>query len=98
VLVWIVFFDGFSAPAGEEDWLSAAVRRNTVNSTNLTSVGYNRESRVLEVEFHAGSVYRYRDVPPQVFEALIRAESKGRYFTRQIRGRYEFRRLQVRQR
>lgn len=79
--------------ASEEDWLSAVIVRDPVNSTNLTSAGYNLSARVLEIEFHSGSVYRYRGVPLSAFEALMKAESKGRYFTRQIRGRYEFSRI-----
>ncbi len=80
------------AAVGEEDWLSVSIERKTVHSTNLISFGYNRILRVLEIEFRSGGIYRYRDVTNEVFEALVNAESKGRYFSQHIRGRYEYHR------
>lgn len=81
-------------PAGEsEDWLGVPLQRNPVESTNLRSVGYQRAGRVLEIEFRSGNIYRYRDVPLSAFEALMKAESKGRFFAQRIRGQYEFRRM-----
>src|SRR5687768_2279843 len=79
--------------AAEDDWLFTVVKRESVNSTNLRSIGYHRGLRVLEIEFHSGSIYRYREVPLNAYAALIRADSKGRHFSRQIRGRYEFKRM-----
>jgi hypothetical protein len=81
------------AASGEEDWLTAWIERKPVDSTNLSAVGYNRSARVLEVEFRSGAVYRYREVPIEIYRSLADAESKGRYFIRSIRGRYEFRRM-----
>jgi hypothetical protein len=78
-----------AAGAGE-DWLAVVIHRDAVDSSNLVSAGYHRGAKVLEIEFQSGSVYRYRDVPLNAYEALMGAESKGRYFSRQIRGRYEF--------
>lgn len=66
------------------------IKRLAVDSTNLASAGYDRDSRVLEIEFKSGAVYRYLAVPPEVFENLLRAASKGRFFVREIRGKYEF--------
>jgi len=69
------------------------MRRRRVESTTLTSVGYESESQVLEVEFCSGAVYRYFEVPGKVHQALWNAESKGKYFNLHIRDQYEFRRL-----
>lgn len=82
-----------SAGAGEENWLSASVKREPVESSNLAGIGYNRGARVLEIEFRSGGIYRYREVPAEIYEGLLNAESKGGYFVRHIRGRYEFRRM-----
>ena len=83
----------FAAGASEENWLSAPLERKSVESSNLAGIGYNRSARVLEIEFRSGAVYRYREVPAEIYEGLLNAESKGGYFIRQIRGRYEFRRM-----
>ena len=81
----------------EEIRVARAVRieRVTVDSSSLASVGFAREVKVLEIEFRSGAVYRYLGVPLTVFEGLKKAESKGHYFTKSIRGKYEFCRVEV---
>jgi len=65
-----------------------------VDSTSLASVGYDRASAILEVQFRdSGDVYQYLDVPETTYRALLAAESLGRYFNREIRGRYEYERV-----
>ena len=56
----------------------------------MRSVGYEAGSRILEIEFQSGEVYQYLDVPQKVHGELIDAESKGRYFSSEIRHDYEF--------
>ena len=62
-------------------------------STNLTSVGYDRTTTTLEIEFRGGAVYLYRGVPHAIYLRLMSADSKGRYFAQQIRGRFPFQRV-----
>ena len=62
--------------------------RLPVDSSSLKSVDYNALEQALEVEFHHGAVYVYLDVPPDVFEELKAAESKGRFFNANIRDVY----------
>jgi hypothetical protein len=64
------------------------MRRRSVSSSAVASVGYDPKSRTLEVEFRSGSVYGYHEVPPEVFRGLMEAPSKGRYFASEIRGQY----------
>lgn len=66
-----------------------------VDSTTMRSVGYEARSRILEIEFDSGAVYQYLGAPARVYEQLIAAESKGRYFNREIRDRYQY--VEVRQ-
>lgn len=69
------------------------MRRTMVESSVIRAVGYDRRRRALEVEFHGGRVYRYRDVAESVFARFLAAASKGRFFNRHILGEYEFDRL-----
>ena len=46
----------------------------------MNSVGYDIESRILEIEFTGGVIYQYFDVPEDIYLDLMSAESKGRYF------------------
>ena len=63
--------------------------RLPVESSSLASVGYEPGTQRLEVEFRHGAVYAYSEVPQQVFDAFMTAESKGRFFNSEIRDRYE---------
>ena len=64
------------------------IARVPVESTALSSVGYSRYLQVLEVEFRSGGIYRYVDVPENVFHELMDAPSKTRYYNENVRGRY----------
>jgi hypothetical protein len=65
-------------------------KRQLVQSTTLTSVGYDPTLRVLELEFRSGEIYRYRAVPSTIYRELMAAESKGRFFSKNIRGKFPF--------
>lgn len=67
--------------------------RQPVSSSNIHSVGYEAESQTLEVEFHHGGIYRYANVPENVYQGLMQAGSIGSYFNRNIRDQYPTRRI-----
>ena len=46
--------------------------------------------RQLELEFRSGKRYLYFQVPSQCYRELLRADSKGGYFNRNIRNRFPF--------
>jgi len=69
------------------------VIRQSVCSSNIRSVGYESRTNILEVEFHSGSIYQYSGVPETVYQALMRAISKGSYFHDHIKDRYSFRQV-----
>jgi len=58
-------------------------------SSMMASVGYDAVARVLEIEFATGAVYRYFEVPLDVFQDLLDAPSQGRLFHNRIRGVFE---------
>ena len=62
--------------------------RNPVSSSDLRSVGYDQDSRILEIEFHGGRLYHYFDVPISEYSALMDSPSKGRYFHQRIKDVY----------
>ena len=65
----------------------------TVVSSNLAAVDYEPSSSELVVTFKSGRTYAYRPVPESVFNALLKASSKGRYFSAFIKDRYPTRRI-----
>ena len=66
------------------------ITRLYVKSSNLHSVGYDRDLKVLQVEFRSGGVYQYYDVPENIYFELLKAESKGRYLNSQIAFRFRY--------
>ncbi|NEP56004.1 MAG: KTSC domain-containing protein [Symploca sp. SIO2G7] len=63
-----------------------------VNSTAIRLIGYSVVTNTLRVIFRSGSGYDYSNVPVEVFEELLAAESIGTYF-QLIRATYQFERL-----
>ena len=84
---------GASPAQASPDAPATRVERVAVESSSLLTIGFARETRVLEIEFRSGATYRYLGVAPAVFEELKKAESKGRYFAQFIRGKYDFQRI-----
>ena len=62
-----------------------------VSSSNLSSVGY--ENGTLYIRFHNGRLYAYYNVPVSEYEALMSADSHGKYFNANIRNLYDYRRI-----
>ena len=59
-----------------------------VNSTSIREVGYNGST--LAVRFHTSdTIYTHPRVPYSVYLGLMRAESMGAYYNKNIRGRYK---------
>jgi hypothetical protein len=66
------------------------VKRSPVESSSIASVGYDRATSTLEVEFISGETYAYHDVPEDIYHRLIIAESKGRFVNYEIKPNYAF--------
>lgn len=69
------------------------MNRQSVESSNLASIGYDVENEILEIEFNHGGVYQYFDVSMHVYEELMDADSHGVYFSANIRNDYEYQKM-----
>ena len=69
------------------------MERIRVRSSNISSIGYDADSRTLEVEFNSGSIYQYSQVPEMVYDGLMGARSYGTYFNGNIRDNYPTRQM-----
>ena len=81
-----VLADPASAP--EPAGIVSRIKRVPVESTALATVGYSKKLRVLEIEFRNGAIYRYLEVAPEVYESLLNARSKARFYDQNIRHKY----------
>lgn len=67
------------------------VEMQCVRSSNIVAVGYDK--RKLYVEYKRGT-YVYKDVPKDKYDALLKAESKGKYLCANIKGSYDYERVE----
>lgn len=61
-----------------------------VESSVLQAAAYAENQAVLYLLFRSGEVYRYFDVPGWQYQEFLAADSKGRYFGRNIRGQFRY--------
>ena len=69
------------------------MKRQEVDSSNIDAVGYDETTQTLEIEFRNG-VYQYEDVPEDVYEDLMGADSIGGFFHECIRDVYPCSRIE----
>ena len=62
----------------------------TIRSSMLKSISYDEVEEVLTIIFANGGEYNYFDVPKEIFNELINAESEGKYFTAHIKNKYKY--------
>ena len=77
-----------SADPNDRTAIVSHIRRVPVQSTALATVGYSKRLRALEIEFRNGAIYRYLDVDPETYDALLNARSKARFYDNNIRHKY----------
>ena len=66
----------------EDNWIP-------VESSFITHVSYYEPLGMFEIKLKDGSKYSYKNVPKKVFKGFLRATSKGEYFNKVIRSKYE---------
>lgn len=68
-----------------------------VESSNIKAIGYDPFDRILKVVMKRfpNIMYEYKDVPLHVFQLMEKAESKGKYFVTDIKGKYDYQKVEV---
>jgi len=67
------------------------MKRIAVDSSSVSSIGYDSATFELEVEYRNGRCYRYLQVPVAAYRLLLRAPSIGEFLNKQIKPRFEAR-------
>ena len=66
------------------------VKMYKVDSSQISSVGYSPDTETMYVEFKNGQVYRYLEVPENVFNNLKNSSSPGRFFLSSVKQYYDY--------
>lgn len=64
------------------------IEMKPVESSNIRSIGYDESKADLHVEFKGSGIYIYHDVPKEVYDGFMAAESKGNFLAKNIKGVY----------
>jgi len=64
------------------------MKREYVESSVMTSYGYDSSISTLEIEFRSGDVWQYFEVPESVYYEMKSASSYGKFFQANIKGQY----------
>jgi KTSC domain len=64
-----------------------------VDSSMANTVGYDEDNQILQVEFHNGTIYQYSGVDEDTWEDFCQAESVGRFYNEEIKGKYDSQRF-----
>lgn len=59
-----------------------------VSSSAISRIEYDDNTRRLFITFQHGETYTYYGVPRHVYDAFLRAASKGRFYNDYIKDRY----------
>ncbi|ASU32787.1 KTSC domain-containing protein [Mucilaginibacter xinganensis] len=62
-------------------------------SSVVAAMKYNESSATLRIIYTSGSVYDYKQVPPDVFEQMNAAASKGTFLNTMIKGKYRYKKI-----
>ncbi len=64
------------------------MEREYVESSMITSFGFDSTSSILEIEFKSGAIWQYFDVPESLYYEMKAASSCGKFFHSDIKGQY----------
>jgi len=62
-------------------------------SSVVAAMKYIAPASTLRITYTSGSVYDYKGVPPEVFEEMEVAGSKGTFLNYRIKGKYRYKRV-----
>jgi hypothetical protein len=61
----------------------------SLQSSVLSVADYDALTQRLTLTFKSQKIYTYAEVPLEVYQALVLAESAGKYYGAHIRGKYQ---------
>lgn len=69
------------------------IKRKPVKSHTILTMGYDKLTKTLEVEFRNKAVYDYYDVPTFIYERALTKNSINTYLNKTVYNHYKQKRL-----
>ena len=66
------------------------MRMTPIDSTAIARVGYDPARQILRLQYTNDRIYDYFDVPPELYEQLLSAESAGEFVNLEIKPNYDY--------
>ena len=63
---------------------------NSVNSSNISQIGYDPDLKILIIKFKNGSMYEYLNVPLVTYTNFSKSESIGKFFISNIKNNFQY--------
>lgn len=63
------------------------MKHEHVVSSMIRSIGYDPETRKMEVKFKNGNIYTHENVEPDAHESLVHADSVGKHYNQYFRNK-----------
>lgn len=89
---------GCGAPNPQGETSTAASKKidvfmDAVVSSVIAAIGYDEYAKRLVVRFKSGAAYEYLNIPKSLYVELMASEAKGKFYSANIRGKFDGRKL-----
>lgn len=64
-----------------------------VESSNINKISFDLSTQDLIINFKPNNTYKYKNIPYYIWEGLIESESKGKFFHKFIKEKFEYEKL-----
>lgn len=68
-------------------------KKQFTNSSQVSAIEYFPTDKRLEVLYVQGKRYTYAEVPQEVWEAALKAESIGKFLNSEVKGKFQYRQI-----
>lgn len=69
------------------------IHRHSIESSGIQSLGWDLDTKILEVELTSGDVYQYLDAPVDDLAQMTDVEAIGKYFNDVVRNQYRSKKI-----
>lgn len=69
------------------------MERTNIDTRLIKSMGYDKEKKIMEVEFTSDMIYQYNNFPEELYEEIVNHKSIDKFFKLNVVNRYHYNRL-----